>query len=285
VTHSEIDSPIAFQALPPAPSSPRADGADERLGHYQLEEQIGTGGMGIVYRARDLRTGSEVAVKLLKHAHPRAIAAFKREFRALAGIHHENLATLFELAYQDEQWYLAMELVRGGSFVDYAGGDEVRLRDSLGQLARGLRHLHAAGNVHRDVKPSNVLVQPDGRVVVLDFGLVSHLPDRHRTEPGKYVVGTVDFIAPEMVVVGGRLTPACDWYSVGVMLYRCLTGQRPYRGSRYDILRSKIDHDPPHPRDVDPGAPADLAELCAALMVRDPAARAGADEILAAFVA
>lgn len=244
-----------------------------------LGRQIGVGGMGLVYEATDDRTGSRVAVKVLKDAHPRAIAGFKREFRALSGIHHENLATLLELATEGDQWYLAMELVEGETFVDRArAGGEAVLRGGLRQLARALAHLHDRGFAHRDVKPSNVIVEPTGRLVLLDFGLVQYVPD-YRTDPGRFVVGTVDYIAPELVVVGGKLSPACDWYSVGVMLYECLTGRRPLTGRRYDVLRAKLDRDPPHPREVAPSAPEDLSDLCMRLLDRDPTARAGAAEI------
>ncbi len=235
--------------------------------------------MGLVYDATDTRTGSRVAVKVLKDAHPRAIAGFKREFRALAGIHHPNLATLLELATEGDEWYLAMELVEGATFVDHArAGGEAVLREDLRQLTRALAHLHERGFVHRDVKPTNVIVEPSGRLVLLDFGLVQYIPD-YRSDPGRFVVGTVDYIAPELVVVGGRLSPACDWYAVGVMIYECLTGCRPLTGRRYDVLRAKLDRDPPHPREVAPEAPADLADLCMRLLDRDPRGRARASEV------
>jgi hypothetical protein len=156
-----------------------------------------------------------------------------------------------------------------------------RLRDALGQLVEGVLALHAAGKLHRDIKPSNVLVQPDGRVVLLDFGLVAEVeaPTLDVADE-QTVAGTVSFMAPEQAA-GRPLTPACDWYSVGVMLYLALTGRLPHGGAPREILKRKQATDPAPPSRLVAGVPADLDALCLALLARDPDARPSGPEIRA----
>ncbi len=164
------------------------------------------------------------------------------------------------------------ELARGWLF------DEEKLRASLRQLARGLVALHAAGKVHRDIKPSNVLVSHDGRVVILDFGLVRDTVEAAPAETD-LIVGTISHMAPEQAA-GEELGPPADWYSVGVVLYQCLTGRPPFEGLATDVLERKQREDPPRPRDVASGVPEDLDSLCMELLARDPRVRrCGADVV------
>ena len=154
--------------------------------------------------------------------------------------------------------------------------DEARLRDALRQLAHGLRALHDAGKVHRDVKPANILVTPAGRLVLVDFGLVADAgPHPVEGRPA----GTLAYMAPEQIA-GGTVGPAADWYAVGVMLYAALTGRSPFAGHSGDLRALKLSHEPAPPREVDPRVPADLDRLCADLLRRDPTQRPDAAEIL-----
>ncbi len=154
-----------------------------------------------------------------------------------------------------------------------------RLRPALCQLVDGVRALHAAGKLHRDIKPSNVRVTPEGRVVLLDFGVATELSrvvDDNLQEGGE-MVGTARYMAPEQAVNEGP-TAASDWYSVGVMLYEALVGSPPFVGSTFDVLKMKSMLDPPPPSDCIEGVPADLDALCADLLLRAPELRpAGAD--------
>ena len=158
---------------------------------------------------------------------------------------------------------------------DQAPIDWRRLRDSLLQLAHGVHALHASGHMHRDIKPSNVLVQPDGRVVLLDFGVIAELGARHGTQE---MVGTPAYMAPEQA--RGKVTPASDWYAVGVVLYRVLTGALPYVGSMGQILFAKQDSDPIRPDEVRPDLPKDLVELCMELLDREPERRPTGEQVL-----
>jgi serine/threonine protein kinase len=155
--------------------------------------------------------------------------------------------------------------------------DEARLRDAFGQIALGLSALHGAGKVHRDVKPSNVRVTHDGRVVLLDFGLVFDVSG-NVTADGN-VVGTPSYMAPEQAF-GGPVGPEADWYAVGVVLYECLTGRRPFEGDAARVLVAKRYQDPLPPSALVDGIPQDLEELCLALLEPERRGRPSGDEVL-----
>ncbi len=157
--------------------------------------------------------------------------------------------------------------------------DTDRLRAALRQLTAGLLTLHAAGKLHRDIKPSNVLVTREGRVVILDFGLIAELTDKGAAESKQPIVGTPVFMSPEQGL-GQPLSPASDWYSVGVMLYAALTGRVPFDGPPMHVLLNKTEVDPISPAAMAPGVPADLEALCMKLLARDPQARPTGRDIL-----
>ncbi len=259
---------------------------------YELIKRLGEGGFGIVYEAFDRKRATRVALKVLREAEGTTLYRFKREFRALADISHENLVGLDELLTDGRHWFFTMELVNGVSLIDYARPvprtspddrrrrdgvlDEARLRATVPQLVAALNAIHSLGIVHCDIKPSNVLVTPDGRVVVLDFGLVSeNVLDNDDVEPGSWnmdVLGTPAYMAPEQLVPGAA-TAATDWYSVGVMMYQALTGQLPFAGSNLDILEAKQDQHPPTPLEIAANVPKDLSSLTMKLLDPDPLRR------------
>ncbi|HEX4456341.1 MAG TPA: serine/threonine-protein kinase, partial [Polyangia bacterium] len=203
---------------------------------FVLKRRLGEGGMGVVWEALDRERLTPVALKTLRNLAPETLLRFKHEFRALQDLAHPNLVSLGELIEEDGQWFFTMELVRGESLLSWVRPpslpsdkfDEARLRAAFAQLATGLAALHARGLVHRDVKPSNVLVAEDGRVVVLDFGVVAEVSAH---EEGGGVVGTAAYMAPEQAA-GGPLGAAADWYAFGAVLHQALTGVLPFSGRR-----------------------------------------------------
>jgi tetratricopeptide (TPR) repeat protein len=262
--------------------------------------------MGIVYEAYDHERDCRVALKTLRQLTPETLTRFKREFRAVQGIHHPNLVRLGELIANGDEWFFTMELVEGDDFLSYVRPidssplrsllkfnprareapsdtadlefDEAKLRTSLCQLAEGLAALHAAGIVHRDVKPSNVRIEHTGRLVLLDFGLIAELDGRTPTSNHR-MVGTLEYMAPEQgdeSAVG----PEADLYSVGAVLFEALTGRAAFEGRGIEVLVGKRENDAPRPSEVTPDVPSDLDDLCAQLLHRDPAERPSATQVV-----
>jgi hypothetical protein len=251
--------------------------------------------MGAVYEAEDLERGERVAIKTLLDADPRALQRLKHEFRTLQDILHPNLVRLGELHEDAGQWFITMELVTGTDLLRYVRSepgvstadnenalsdtyDEAKLRSAMRQLALGLRALHVAGKIHRDVKPSNVRVTPEGRVVLLDFGLLVDRSSVRMSTEGN-VVGSVAYMAPEQAT-SGQLEAATDWYAFGVTLFEALTGQVPFHGHNLQVLMEKMHTEAAPPSALVQGIAADLDTLCVELMRIAPHERPSGDEVL-----
>jgi protein kinase-like protein len=252
---------------------------------FVVQRRLGEGAVGVVYHATDRSRGIEVALKTLRRVEPLGLYRFKQEFRALADVVHPNLAELYELSSEQGEWFFTMELVDGVDFLsDVRGGgtlDVEKLRRGLRQLALGVSALHRAGKLHRDLKPSNVLVTREGRVVILDFGLVTDLgPAGGELGGAPRLCGTAAYVAPEQAAAE-PLSEASDWYSVGAMLYEALTGALPFNGTVGRILRDKRRAEPRPPREMVPDLPVDLERLAIDLLRIDSAARPSGQEILA----
>ena len=236
----------------------------------------------MVYEAFDRERRAVVALKTIGHFSAEALLHLKAEFRVVQDLQHPNLVQLGELIEEAGEWFFTMERVHGVDLVSYVRGeagraDEARLRFVLPQLVKGLGVLHAAAKVHRDVKPSNVLVTPEGRVVLLDFGVARDLLDAGDEED--MVIGTASYMAPEQAEAA-PLTPAADWYALGVVLFQALTGELPFTGTVHQMLEQKLLRDAPAPSARFPDVPADLDALCRDLLRREPEERPRAAEIL-----
>ncbi|NOY93778.1 MAG: serine/threonine-protein kinase PknK, partial [Deltaproteobacteria bacterium] len=225
---------------------------------FEVHEVLGRGSFGDVYLATDRTRGAQVAVKRLRAPEERQVQRFKQEFRALCRLHHPNLVTLYELSVTQDEWLLLMEPVRGHSPTGAASW-----RAALPGIAEGLNALHGAGYLHRDLKPENLVVTPEGRAVLLDFGVLGR-----SGKPGQ-LVGNLMGIAPEQAA-GREVGPASDWYALGAMLYRALTGADPFEGRGAQVLARKMRESAPRVRSATEPA---LAELTNALLLRDPVER------------
>lgn len=260
--------------LPATEEFPRGQLPASRLGDFRLVRELGRGGMGSVFEAVHVQRGHRVALKTLPAVTPETLHRFKREFRLAAELVHPNLVSLHTLESDGGQYFITMDMVAGLDFRSWLRPgnilDDQRLRAALPQLIAAVMALHAQGVVHRDLKPHNVLVTPEGRVVVLDFGLVAELAGATATL-GK-IAGTPTYMAPEQAA-GQSVGPPADWYAVGVMLYEALAGRLPFQSTDvWEVLRQKQERDAP-PLPDDPPPPAKLGELCMKLLARTPADR------------
>ena len=254
---------------------------------FDLRGLLGDGGGGVVYRAFDRKLGHEVALKLMHRREGDEIARFRQSFPQLVRLAHPNLVQLYDLVEEHGQLLLVMELIEGTDLLRFVrrgarSFDELRVRAAFGQLAQGLCALHRERKVHRDVKPANVRVTPQGRVVLLDLDLAVDLDAERRERALGHVlrpVGTAVYMAPEQAATL-RVSSASDWYSMGVVLYEALTGVRPYSGSDLEVLLEKQERRPVPPRELSPDLPVDLERLTVDLLAADPQERPSGAAIL-----
>ncbi len=245
---------------------------------FHVRQRLGAGGMGVVYEVHDNVRDEVVALKTMLRTGAADVYRLKREFRSLADVTHANLACLYELFVEDHRCFFTMERVKGVSFVEYARGpDRLRLFNdrligALRQLIDGVTALHRRGKLHRDIKPSNVLVTAEGRVVILDFGLIAELSAHHAGDASYVSGGTPAYMSPEEAS-GATPSEASDWYGIGVTLYEALTGTLPFAGPVHDVLRRKCTGDPPAPLEVARDVPPDLNAICMGLLARHPEQR------------
>jgi eukaryotic-like serine/threonine-protein kinase len=254
-------------------------------GRYRLESPVARGGVGEIWRATDLVLGRPVAVKLLRTEyaqHPEVLARFRAEARHAGSVSHPGIAQVYDYGEDGAAAspYLVMELVDGPSLARVLAAGPLTPADAmdvLAQAAAGLQAAHAAGLVHRDVKPGNLLVGPSGQVKITDFGIAHAAWSAPITQTGA-LVGTPAYLAPERIM-GGPATPASDLYSLGVVGYQCLTGAVPFAGMPHEVTAAHRHRTlPPLP----PALPAGVAELVLDLTAKDPAARpASAGEVAA----
>ena len=260
------------------------------LGPYRVLAPIGRGGMGIVYLAAKGSTNSSprVALKILPpriaREEPRRLERFRREIRIGSAIPpHDHIARTYEGGDVSGVHYLAMEFVPGITLrkrVQERGpiSPTETARICVG-LADGLVHLHAINVIHRDFKPANVMLSPGGRAKILDFGFALVLGESLPTDPrvvgGQgYVIGTMDYIAPEQIQDATTVTPAADLYSLGCTLFYSLTGTPPYPGGdAQQKLRWHQTSEPPDVRSISPSVPEELARLVSRLLRKDPERR------------
>jgi hypothetical protein len=256
------------------------------ISHFRVREQLASGGMGVVYCADDLRLGRPVALKFPLPPHASTSERFLREARSAGALDHPNLCPVYEIGESPEGLFLAMPLYGGQTLKDrLAGAGALPIEEALAiaeQVATGLGFAHGAGVVHRDIKPGNVMLLPDGTVKVLDFGLAKDRNPDASVSSG--VLGTLSYLAPEQI----RRQPTdarADLWALGVMLYEVIGGTRPFRGEHEAAILHAILHEAPRPlSELRPDLPAGLEALVSALLRKDPESRyAGAVELAGAI--
>jgi serine/threonine protein kinase len=251
----------------------------ETLGDYRLEELLGEGGMGLVFRAVRESDGQEVALKVMRFElieDPVFGKRFEQEARAAAEVREPHLVPVLEAGQADGRRFLATEFIAGGTLDDkLAERERLEPDETAGyavDVGAGLDALHAAGIVHRDLKPSNIIVGDDGTAMLTDFGLAKGRAYTVLTKPGQ-VMGTIDYLAPELIK-GEAASPATDIYALGCTMYECVTGRPPFADKEgIAVGLAHVGEPPPDPRTFREDLPGDYVDALLSALAKDPAQR------------
>ncbi len=279
-----------------------------RFGDYELLDEIARGGMGIVYRARQISLNRVVAVKMLglgRFSNSSDVRRFRKEAEAVASLRHPHIVAVHEIGDHEGQHYFTMDYVPGGNLADLLRDQPLPARRAASLLrtaAEAVHYAHQQGVIHRDLKPSNILLDPEGRPHVTDFGLaktegvrcptsaISSTEDINSGENGflpdltvtGQILGTPSFISPEQARGQRDITAAADVYSLGAIVYFLLTGRPPFvAGSLEETLRQVLQDDPISPRMLNPAIPRDLETICLKCLEKAPHSRYGSARELA----
>jgi serine/threonine-protein kinase len=252
-------------------------------GRYEVKEILGSGGMGIVYRAFDRELQEPVAIKTLRPevmgGGSSALERFKQEIRLARRIAHRNVVRTYDLGEVNGMYYLTMEYVEGTSLkqlIDSRGRLPVAVALTVGkQLCRALEVAHAEGVIHRDIKPQNIVVDPTGFLKVTDFGIarLANPPQGQGLTEAGVSIGTPDYMSPEQLS-GAELDPRSDLYAAGVVLFECVTGRVPYvADTPWALVAKHLEEDPPSPRALNADVPETFAAVILRAMAKEPGQR------------
>jgi serine/threonine protein kinase len=266
---------------PPHPTPAPLAAAERAFGDYELLEELGRGGMGVVYKARQRALDRLVALKMILPGPLSAaedLQRFRTEAEATARLHHRNIVAIHEVGEINGQHFYSMDFIDGPSLSKRLGNGPLAGRVAarfLQTIARAIQHAHSQGILHRDLKPSNILLDGDDEPHVTDFGLAKRLgADSSKTRTGA-VMGTPSYMSPEQAA--GRtkeLGPACDIYGLGAVLYELVTGRPPFRSDTpLDTLKHVIEREPAPPRLLNPKVDRDLETICLKCLEKDPGRR------------
>ncbi len=247
---------------------------------YKILSQIGAGGMALVFKAQDMSLGRPVAVKVLRETYTadgEFLNRFLHEARAAANLAHPNIVTVHDFGEDQGRYYMVMEYVEGKNLKDIIRDEGPlnidRALDYTIQVCTGVGYAHRAGLVHCDLKPQNVLVTPEGRIKVTDFGIARALASIHPGEVNEIVWGSPQYFSPEQAA-GEAPTPASDVYSIGVMLFEMLTGKPPFQAENpQDLSMKHLQEEPPPLSLYNPSTPDAVERIIRKVLAKEPAAR------------
>ncbi len=248
---------------------------------YEVLDELGRGGMGVVYRAHSAGLGRPVALKMIRaggRAGPEAVARFRAEARAVARLRHPNIVRVHEVGEAGGHPFFVQELVEGGTLADRVRLAPLPARAAarlVETLARAMHHAHEHGIVHRDLKPQNVLVTAEGTPKIIDFGLAKQFDAEADATPSGVILGTPGYMAPEQAAGRtGVVGPAADVYALGAILYELVTDRPPFRAETpLDTVLLVLHEEPVPPRLLQPRVPRDLETICLRCLEKDPARR------------
>lgn len=249
------------------------------IGTYKIQQKLGEGGMGAVYKGVDTMLDREVAIKALKPelaSQTAIVERFRTEAVTLAKLHHPNIATLYSLFRQGDELYMVLEYVRGQSLDEILARrgalDADEVIPVFCQILDGINHAHEYGIIHRDIKPANMMLTENGTLKVLDFGIARLLGSDRMTRAGN-VIGTLEYMAPEQVK-GLETDARSDTYALGMMLYEMLTGRAPFdTENEFELMKLQTESYPPEPRTIKPGIPESVEAAIMRAIQKDPDAR------------
>jgi eukaryotic-like serine/threonine-protein kinase len=251
------------------------------FGDYELLEEIGRGGQGVVYRARQKSLNRTVALKVIGLGHWATEAHLKRfrlEAEAAASLEHSCIVPIYEIGERDGSCYFSMKFVEGGQLDQVVRRDPMSIRcavELIAKIARTVHYAHEHGILHRDIKPGNILLDAKGEPHLTDFGLARLVETESTVTRTMEVLGTPSYMAPEQAVGNNAgVTGATDIYGLGAVFYQLLTGQPPFAGgTTYETIKLLLDTEPRQPRLLNPKVDRDLATICLKCLEKDPQRR------------
>ena len=265
-------APVDAEAVTVAPAAPppaTAAGASVAVPGYEILGELGRGGMGVVYQARQTKLNRLVALKMIlagSHAGAADLARFRTEAEAVARLQHPNIVQVYEVGEHEGMPFFSLEFCGGGSLEKKLDGTPLPPKEAAAlveTLARAMQAAHEQRVIHRDLKPANVLLAEDGTPKITDFGLAKKLDEAGQTQTGA-IMGTPSYMAPEQAGgKSGEIGPAADVYALGAILYECLTGRPPFKAATaLDTLMQVVGDEPVPPPQLQPKAPRDLETIC-----------------------